>query len=56
MNIRLPRVVQTTGDSDLKSTGDVLTAELEYDVLVDNPSTSTGRDIGLTVVNSTTGY
>lgn len=56
MRIRLPRVVQATGDVELKGSGDILAADLEYDVLIDNPSTSTGRDIGLTVINSTSAY
>lgn len=56
MEIRLPRVQQRTGDPELKSSGDILTADLEYAVLVDNPNTTTGRDIGLTVRNSTASY
>lgn len=56
MNIRLPRVVNVTGDPDLKSSGDILSAEISYDVLIDNPSTSTGREIGLTIRNSTASY
>lgn len=56
MNIRLPRVVNVTGDPELKSSGDILQAEISYDVLIDNPSTATGRDIGLTVRNSTASY
>ena len=56
MNIRLPRVVQKTGDVDLKGPGEILAADLEWDVLLDSPSTSTGRDIGLTVRNSTASY
>lgn len=56
MRIRLPRVVQRTGDVELKSAGEILQADLEWDVLVDSPSTSTGRDIGVTVQNSTASY
>lgn len=56
MNIRLPRVVQKTGDVDLKSPSEILAADLEWDVLLDVPSTSTGRDIGLTIRNTTSSY
>lgn len=56
MQIRLPRVVQSSGDVELKSSGDILQAELDWDVLVDNPNTTTGRDIGLTIQNSTASY
>ena len=52
----LPRVVQSTGDPELKGTGDMLTADLEYDVLVDLPATTTGRALGLTIRNSTASY
>ncbi len=57
MTIRLPRVVQTNGDVALKGTKDILSADLTWDVLLDLPSTSTGRDIGLTICNDNkTGY
>lgn len=56
MNIRMPRVVQATGDPELKSSGDILSSELEWDVLLDNPNTTTGREIGLTIRNSTSSY
>lgn len=56
MQFRLPNVVQASGDVALKGSGDILAAEIEWDVMIDNPSTSTGRDIGLTVRNSTASY
>lgn len=56
MQFRLPKVVQASGDVGLKGSGDILAAEIDWDVLIDSPSTSTGRDIGLTVINSTASY
>ena len=56
MQMRLPRVVPQSGDVALKSSKDILSADIEWDVLIDTPSTSTGRDIGLTIRNSTASY
>ena len=56
MNIRLPNVQQLQGDAELKSSKDLLMLETEWAVLLDSPSTSTGRQIGLTVRNSTASY
>lgn len=54
--IRFPKVVQVGGDSELKSSGDILQNETEWDVLIDNPNTTTGREIGMTFRNSTASY
>lgn len=56
MNIRLPNVQQLHGDAPLKSSKDLLMLETDWAVLLDNPSTSTGRDIGVTIRNSTASY
>ncbi len=56
MNFRFPRVVQSTGDPELKGSGDILQADLEWDILIDNPNTITGRELGLTIRNSTSSY
>lgn len=56
MTIRLPKVFQNSNDPVLDGTGNVLSSEFTYDVVVDNPSTSTGKDIGITVRNQITSY
>lgn len=56
LTIRLPRVFLNTPEPVLEGADQVLQAEIEYDVLVDNPSTSTGKDIGITVRNQVASY
>ena len=56
MNIRLPNVYQLSGDAPLKGPKDILQLDTDWAVLLDNPSTTTGRDIGLTIRNSTASY
>lgn len=54
--IDLPKVFQNTNDPELGGPGEVLTSEFTYDVLVDNPNTTTGKDIAMTVRNGTASY
>lgn len=54
--IRLPKLYVNTPDPDVTGPNDILTSEITFDVLVDNPLTSTGRDIGFTFINSTASY
>lgn len=54
--IRLPKVYINTPDPEVTGPNDILTSEIIFDVLVDNPMTSTGRDIGVTIINSTSSY
>jgi len=57
MTIRLPKVYNATGDTEINGSDEILTTEIKYDVLVDNPSpTTTSRDIGITFQNSTASY
>lgn len=56
MTIRLPKVYAKTGDTEISGAQDVLTTEISYDVILDNPSTSTGKDIGITFKNNVTAY
>lgn len=55
--IRLPKVFYNSGaDPEIKGAGDILTAEIPMDVLVDNVNTTTGKDIGVTFRNGVSGY
>lgn len=56
LTIRLPKVYYDKADVELKDTGSILQAEIPMSVLVDSPSTSTGRDIGITFRNGTASY
>lgn len=56
ITIRLPKVYQNTNDPVLDDTGGILQSEISYDAVVDNPSTTTGKDIGITVRNATASY
>lgn len=54
--IRLPKVYYDKADVELKDTGSILQAEIPMSVIVDNPNTSTGRDIGITFLNAVASY
>lgn len=54
--IRMPKVFMNTPDPEISGPGDIISSEIVFDVLVDNPSTSTGKDIGFTFINSTASY
>lgn len=56
LTIRLPKVFYDRADVELKDTGSILQAEIPMSVLVDSPSTSTGREIGVTFRNATAAY
>lgn len=56
MTIRLPKLFLNSPDPELGGPDEVLSSEIAYDVLNDNPATTTGRAIGVTVVNSTASY
>lgn len=57
MTIRLPKVFNATGDTELGGSDEILTTEIKYDVILDNPSpTTTSREIGITMQNSTAAY
>lgn len=55
--IRLPKVFYNSGaDPEVGGPGDIIMAEIPFDVLVDNPYTTTGKDIGITFQNATASY
>ena len=54
--VRLPRVYMNSTDPEIKSAKDLLMSEIAFDVISDNPNTSTGRDIGVTFMNTVANY
>lgn len=56
LTIRLPKLYYNGGDPVVGGAGDVLKSEINFDVLLDNPNTSTGREVGLTVINNISAY
>lgn len=54
--VRLPKLYLNTPEPEVTGANDLLMSEITFDVLVDNPSTSTGRDIGFTFINNTASY
>ena len=55
MEIRLPKVYYKTGDTEVTSPEDLLTTELDFDVLLDT-MTSSGREMGVTIINNVNSY
>jgi hypothetical protein len=56
VEIDLPKVYYNSPDAELKGPGDILTAEIPFDVVVDNPNTTTGYDVKVTVKNNVASY
>jgi len=56
MYVRMPKVFNKTGDTEIAGADEILTTEISYDVLLDNPATTTGRDIGVTFRNNVSAY
>ena len=55
--IRLPKVFNVTGDTELSGADEILSSEITYDVVLDgNAATTTSREIGVTIVNTATAY
>ncbi len=55
--IDMPKVfVSNAPDPELGGTGDIIQSEIGFDVLVDNPNTTTGKDIVITVRNDVASY
>lgn len=54
--IRLPKIYYRTPDVEVGGANEILSSDIEFDVLVDHPSTSTGRDIGITIINNVASY
>lgn len=53
---RLPSVFVNNADTAITGAKDILMADIDYDVLVDTPSTTTGKDIGITLQNTAASY
>ena len=56
ITIRLPKVFQNTSEPVLEGSDSVIQSEITYDVLVDTPQTTTGKDIGITIRNNVASY
>lgn len=56
LTISMPKVGMKTPDPELKAAGDIIMSDIEYDVLVDNPMTSTGYDVKFTLINNVASY
>lgn len=55
--IRLPKVYNVTGDTEIGGADELLSTEITYDVVLDsNAATTTSRDIGVTIVNTAASY
>lgn len=54
MTIRMPKVFLNSPDPEIGGADELLSSEIVYDVLVDSPNTTTGRDIGITIKNQYT--
>lgn len=54
--IDLAKVYPNTPDPELKGSGDILLSEIAFDAVVDNPYTSTGYDIKVTMINNVASY
>ena len=56
MIVRLPKVYHADGDPKIGAAKDLLSVETMLDVVVDNPNTTTGKDIGITFQNNVASY
>lgn len=56
MIIRLPKVFYNSPEPEIGGAKDIIMSEINFDVVVDNPNTSTGKDIGITFINATASY
>lgn len=56
MTISMPKVYVDSADVEIKDTGSILQAEIPFSVVVDNPSTSTGRDVAVSFINDISAF
>jgi hypothetical protein len=54
--VRLPKVYHAEGDPKIGGDEAILSIETALDVVVDNPNTTTGKDIGITFQNQIASY
>lgn len=53
---RFPKLYQNAADPEIGGPDEILKSEITYDVVLDNPNTTTGREIGVTLINKRAGY
>lgn len=56
VQVDMPKIYYKSPDAELKGPGDILSSEIPFDVVVDNPNTSTGYDVKITVKNNVATY
>jgi len=56
MTVRLPKVFYVGSDPIMNSPNEILVSEIPFDVVVDDPDTTTGKDIGITFQNEIASY
>lgn len=56
VQVDLPKVYYNSPDAELKGPGEILNAEIPFDVVVDNPNTTTGYDVKVIVRNNVASY
>lgn len=56
LTIRLPKVFQNSSDPEIGGPDELLMSEIAFDVVNDNPNTSTGKAVGMTIINSVIAY
>jgi hypothetical protein len=56
MIMRFPKVYHNVGDPEIGAPDELLSIEIPLDVVVDNPLTTTGKDIGITFQNNIAAY
>lgn len=54
--IRMPKIFLNSPDPEISGPNDILSSEISFDVVIDEPSTSTGKDLGITFVNDVSSY
>jgi len=56
LTIDLPKVFYNSPDVELSSADDILISDIDFDVVVDTPHTSTGYDVQMTMINDVSAY
>jgi hypothetical protein len=52
ITFRMPKLYQNSSEPTMDGADSIAQSEITYDVVVDNPNTTTGKDIGITVKNN----
>ena len=56
MTMRFPKVYHNVGDPEIGGADEILSLDIPLDVVVDNPNTTTGKDLGITFQNNVASY